>query len=511
MEKQYLSFLFLFLNLLIGLFFILNEKNKKIRWHFFTFVSLLSLWTIILFFYSSQIFLSDELLAKIFIIFTIALSLELIFFTFRFQEKPFVILKISLVFAFSLLIFFVFSFKNLFFIANIPFYLSFFVLIFLYAVWLATILIERFLKISEKAHSQIMAILVGFGIFITLVAIFSVFFPIFFGKNFYWLVLILSTFYIVFIGFSINRDYLFERKIILFELLLGLISFSLLALLILTTKTELKILTGIILLLFCFVSFYILKFLNELLKEKDRLKNIMAEWEKLNLAKDQFILSFQHHLRTPLVPIKGYLELILKGAYGREENPLIREKLLEMKKLATDLYSLIEGLLDIQEIKMGKQILNLEDCQINDLVESVIEELTIELESKGLYLNFEKGDLPVIKADRKKIREAIWNLIDNAIKYTNEGKIDVATKIENNNLKIIVSDTGIGMTKEEIDYFLKGKLFERGESAKKLYGPGRGIGLSLSIEFVKAHGGNIFAESAGPGQGTTFWIELPIK
>lgn len=155
--------------------------------------------------------------------------------------------------------------------------------------------------------------------------------------------------------------------------------------------------------------------------------------------------------------------------------------------------------------------MSLEDCQIGNLIEGIIEESRPEAKQKGLYLKFEGIPLPMIKLDKKRIREAIWNLVDNAIKYTNRGGVTIITKIEDEKLKIAISDTGIGMEKEEIDYFLQGKLFERGGEAKKLYGPGRGIGLSLSIEFVKAHGGKIWAESEGWGKGTTFWIELPIK
>ena len=116
-----------------------------------------------------------------------------------------------------------------------------------------------------------------------------------------------------------------------------------------------------------------------------------------------------------------------------------------------------------------------------------------------------------IKLNKTKIREAIWNIVDNAIKYTIRGGVTITPKIEDGKLKIAISDTGIGMEKEMIEHFLKGALFERGIEAKKLYGPGRGIGLSISNEFVKAHGGRIWAESEGWGKGTTFWVELPIN
>jgi len=138
------------------------------------------------------------------------------------------------------------------------------------------------------------------------------------------------------------------------------------------------------------------------------------------------------------------------------------------------------------------------------------------------------GELPTVKVDKKRTREALWNLVDNAIKYTVKGGIEIKLKIEDEKsqpsdawtrsrplskerwLKIIVSDTGIGMAQEEIGDFLKGRLFERGGEAKKLYGPGRGIGLTIAVEFIKAQGGRILASSEGLGKGATFSIELPI-
>jgi signal transduction histidine kinase len=254
-----------------------------------------------------------------------------------------------------------------------------------------------------------------------------------------------------------------------------------------------------------------MKILFEEAKRRKEIERILKEERELAEAKDQFILAIQHHLRTPLGPVRGYLERILDGTYGKEENPVIKEKLVEIKKLVDNLYSLVEALLDIQELKLKKEKLDLKECQIENLIESVVEELLPFAQEKGLYLKYEKSRLPTIKADKKRIREAIWNLVDNAIKYTRSGGVKISTKIENEKLKIIVSDTGIGMEKEELERFLEGKIFERGREAKKMYGPGKGIGLTLAVEFVKAHGGRILAKSEGFGKGSTFWIELPIK
>ncbi len=270
--------------------------------------------------------------------------------------------------------------------------------------------------------------------------------------------------------------------------------------------------TTIFLLIFIFGYSLVEKIGKEYKKRKEA-EMLAMEREKLAQSKDQFVLSLQHHLRTPLTPFKMYLERILDGSYGRVDNPVIREKLLEMKKLANTLYSLIENLLEIQQLKINSKILNKEDCQIKNLIKSIVEELKPLAEEKGLYLKYEfpPQELPLVKIDKKRIKIAIWNLVDNAIKYTNRGGVIIKLEIKDQELKISVIDSGIGMEKEEINYFLQGKLFERGEEAKKLYGPGKGIGLAVAIEFIKAHGGQIWAESKGWGKGTTFCIKLPIK
>ena len=337
----------------------------------------------------------------------------------------------------------------------------FFLLLFVYGILGTAILFERTLKNSLRDHLQSMYLLLGFGIFLIAVTFSYVFLPFIEGlKKYFWFG---PLFTIVFVLFFIS-------------------------------------------------GYYLTKKIGEESEKRQEAEKIAEEWEKLSQAKDQFLLSLQHHLRTPLTPFKMYLERILDGTYGQEENPVIKEKLLEMEKLANTLYSLMESLLDVQEFKVGGRALNLEDCQVENLIKSIVEELKIQAEQKGLYLKYEPPaePVPMIKINKERIREAIWNLVDNAIKYTKKGGIVIGLKKEDRKLKIRVSDTGIGMEKKEVDYFLRGQLFERGEEAKKLYGPGRGIGLSIAIEFVKAHGGKIWAESKGPGKGTTFWIEISI-
>jgi signal transduction histidine kinase len=286
-----------------------------------------------------------------------------------------------------------------------------------------------------------------------------------------------------------------------------------------------KIVNGIIFVLFCIFGYLLIKGVYKEIERKKkaeaiakrerelriRAEKLAKEAQRLAEAKDQFILSIQHHLRTPLTPVMGYLSMILEGIYGEEKNPKIKEKLITMQKSVKILHKLMEDLLDVTQLRVGKKILNLEEVKVEDIIEDVIEELKPHAKEKGLYIRFTKKILPRMKLDKMRIREVIWNLLDNAIKYTQKGGIEVDTESKNSILKIKIKDTGIGMTKEEIENFLKGTLFERGKEAKKAWGPGRGIGLAIAVEFVKAHGGKIIAQSEGRGKGTTFIVELPIK
>jgi len=452
-------------------------NSVKIKNHFLIFAIIIALWSVSLYFYNKPILYRSSEWLKITVFLTIIAIFELFYFisvifniSLKQNKIPLIISSI-----FAITIIFAFFFNNEILPPQLK---TFLLLLFIYSALGVAILLERSFKSSAIGHLRAVYILVSFGVFIIATTLLYVFLPIISGqKEHFWFGPIFALLF----------------------------------------------------LLSSFLGYYLTKEV-ETRKEAERLAE---EWEKLAQAKDQFLLSLQHHLRTPVTPLKGYLEMILEGTYGQMENPAIKEKLIEMKKLVDTLYSLMENLLDIQEFRIKKKVLNLESCQIKNLIQGIIEELKPEAEQKGLYLKFETfprnaEELPMIKLDKRRIREAIWNLVDNAIKYTNRGGVTILAKIEDEKpqpsdkwagphpfpkrrwLKIAVSDTGIGMEKKEIDYFLQGRLFERGEEAKKLYGPGRGIGLSIAIEFIKSHGGKIWAESEGWGKGTTFWIELPV-
>ena len=137
-------------------------------------------------------------------------------------------------------------------------------------------------------------------------------------------------------------------------------------------------------------------------------------------------------------------------------------------------------------------------------------ELAFKSETKGVYLKFQKPKKNIlINADREKLKAALFNIVDNSVKYTVKGGVDI--KLEyNSGVKIIVSDTGIGISEEKM-HSLFDSMFERGDEAKKVSTIGSGVGLYLSNKIIKFHNGKLWVESGGEGKGSVFYIELPIK
>jgi len=174
------------------------------------------------------------------------------------------------------------------------------------------------------------------------------------------------------------------------------------------------------------------------------------------------------------------------------------------------LVKLVNDLLDITRLEMGRIELNLERASIGEIISGVVEEMKPVAEKKGLYLEWEKPKvaLPEMSLDKNKMRQVILNLIDNAIKYTQEGGVTIKLKIENLKLKIAVVDTGVGMGKEEIENLFK--IMTRGRAGLQYWMQGAGLGLYTAKKFLEMHGGRVWAESPGKGKGSTFYVELPI-
>jgi signal transduction histidine kinase len=241
----------------------------------------------------------------------------------------------------------------------------------------------------------------------------------------------------------------------------------------------------------------------------DRLAVANEELRRLDNAKSEFISIASHQLRTPLTAIKGFVSLLLEGAYGKLE-PGVADTLNKVYVANARLMNLVENLLSISRIEAGRIQYQFAPTQIEDIIGELKDLFAIAAHEKGIELKIEmpKKLLPPADIDSPKIRETISNLIDNAIKYTEQGSVTVRLRATKEQIVVEIIDTGIGIDPDDVPHIFN--KFERGKEAARVNVSSTGLGLYVGRRFVEAHRGSIRAESAGPGRGSRFILELPI-
>lgn len=247
----------------------------------------------------------------------------------------------------------------------------------------------------------------------------------------------------------------------------------------------------------------------ELQELSDRLVVANAELHRLDNAKSEFISIASHQLRTPLTAVKGFVSLLLEGAYGRLE-PSVADTLNKVYLANARLMNLVENLLNISRIEAGRIQYQFALTKLEDILTELHELFILAAHEKGLRLGISlpKTSLPMLSLDGAKIREVISNVIDNSIKYTEKGEVLVAVEQKGSKVIVTVSDTGVGIDPDDLPRLFR--KFERGKDAARVNVSSTGLGLYVGKNFIEAHGGTIRAESAGKGKGTRFILELPV-
>ncbi|RJQ33610.1 hypothetical protein C4566_03385 [Candidatus Parcubacteria bacterium] len=252
-----------------------------------------------------------------------------------------------------------------------------------------------------------------------------------------------------------------------------------------------------------------LKLYNTLQQANQELQDANMRLRELDKAKSEFLSIASHQLRTPISAIKGYLSMIMEGDFGKIPDP-INKIVRDLFESASRLARLINVFLNVSRIESGRLKLEKKPLQITELITSVIEELKNEATKKELKLTFKesKKKVPQILADADKLREVILNLIDNSIKYTPQGSVDVSLDFDKKNLTFMVEDTGIGIKEDEVKSLFR--KFVRGSGVAQIHTGGSGLGLFIAQKIIKEHGGEVWAESDGPGKGSRFKFVIPL-
>jgi signal transduction histidine kinase len=237
------------------------------------------------------------------------------------------------------------------------------------------------------------------------------------------------------------------------------------------------------------------------------LGQLYRQLEAANRNKSEFLANMSHELRTPLNAIIGFSEVLSERMFG-EINDKQAEYLGDILESGRHLLSLINDILDLSKIEAGRMELEPTEFDLPTAIENALTLVKERAHRRGIALvRTVDAHLGMIRADERKVKQVLLNLLSNALKFTPEGgQIDVRARIHDDKTEISVTDTGVGIAPED-----QGAVFEEfrqvGTASKKV--EGTGLGLAISRKFIALHGGRIWVESQ-VGKGSTFVFTLPL-
>src|ERR1700722_16360654 len=234
------------------------------------------------------------------------------------------------------------------------------------------------------------------------------------------------------------------------------------------------------------------------------LEQARARAEKANRVKDEFLAVVSHELRTPLSSILGWAA----NARRRSSSDEVDRALGIIERNARSQARLIDDILDVSRIVAGQLRLEIGSTDLGVAIGGAVESLRPVADGKGITLDADIGKLGAIDADPDRIQQVIWNVLSNAIKFTGEGgRVAIAGERHADRAVVRITDTGEGIEPSFLPHLFE--AFRQGDGSSTRRHGGLGLGLAISTQIVRAHGGSIHASSEGKGHGTTIVIELP--
>lgn len=240
-----------------------------------------------------------------------------------------------------------------------------------------------------------------------------------------------------------------------------------------------------------------------------KLNNTNEKIVALDKQKTEFVSIASHQLRSPLTAIHGYTSMILDGDFGKVPANL-QEPLTRISNSSSSLGFLINDFLNISRIEKGQMEYLFDRVNVTKILNDLFKEFTMVAKNHNLVLRekYDETKEIFVKADEGKLKQIISNLIDNAIKYTLKGYVELDLQEKNGKVLISIKDTGIGMSQTT-----KSKIFEkfsRAENASLVNAYGSGLGLYVAKVMTEAQNAKIWVESDGEGKGSTFFVEFPL-
>ena len=251
--------------------------------------------------------------------------------------------------------------------------------------------------------------------------------------------------------------------------------------------------------------------LKDLLGQRERLleseQAARAEAEAANRAKDEFLATLSHELRTPLNAILGWLYLLKSEGTTPED---LREGLETIERSTRAQAQLVEDILDVSRIIMGKVRLEVKEVDLPAVIEAAVDAVQPAAEAKEIrLLKVLDSRASPVHGDPARLQQVVWNLLTNAVKFTPRGgKVEVLLERSDSTAKLTVRDTGLGISQDFLPHVFE--RFRQADASVSRKTGGLGLGLAIVRHLVELHGGTVNVESEGEGKGATFTVLLPL-
>lgn len=316
--------------------------------------------------------------------------------------------------------------------------------------------------------------------------------------------------------YAIMRYGFLNARVVVAEIFTGLLLILSLINLVLSDDQSRLFLNFVSFVLVAFFSFVLVRSVHQEVKRRDEVIHLVHSLERANIRlqeldkqKTEFLSIAAHQLRTPLSVLKGYIELIADGAYGKVGAKIIAV-LRDMDTSNEHLIKLVDEFLDISRIEQGRTKFVFKEVNPNKIINDVANELKEKADIKGMKIKWKEiKELNGTIMDEEKIHHVVYNYVDNALKYADKGEVEIVLEREEDGTVIRVKDQGVGFGKnDEANFFQK---FFRGDNVKGMNVNGTGLGLYVCRKFIEAHNGRIWAHSRGLGKGSEFGFWIPLK
>lgn len=273
------------------------------------------------------------------------------------------------------------------------------------------------------------------------------------------------------------------------------------------TLQNIRIIVGVNLLLFMIIGFFLIRSVRREIEQREHIEQLAKDLQVANENQVTLIHFITHQIKGFVTKSRNIFSMALEGDFGplpEQMKPMIEEGL----RSDTQGVNTIQEILNASNIKTGKVTYDMKPFDLKALIDETAGTLKPNADAKGLALNLNTGNEPLtITGDRGQLVNAFKNLIDNSIKYTQQGHVDVSLKKENGKAVFKVEDSGVGITPDDMkNLFTEGG---HGKESTKVNVESTGFGLYIVKNIIEAHKGKVWAESEGAGKGSHFIVELP--